>query len=69
MAGREITDEEALRRLRAASDVLGSEDVETVAGQSAMHFARLMLVASMEAIETPETAQGMLKPEEPQADG
>jgi hypothetical protein len=63
----EITDDEALRRLRAASDALGADKAQTLAANTALEFARFVLVTSMEAIEAPEAAQGVLRPEQPQA--
>jgi hypothetical protein len=68
VARSEITDEEALRRLRAASDALGADKAQTLAANTALEFARFVLVTSMEAIEAPETAQGVLRPEQPRAD-
>lgn len=51
MAAGKISDDEVQRRLRAASDALGVEAGETVAGDTALTTARVALVHLAAALE------------------
>lgn len=51
MAGRKLTDDEALARLRRASDALGVEDAEGAAAQTALDASRRVLFWMAEGLE------------------
>lgn len=67
MAGRKLTDEEALVRLERASAALGDEPAETVRAQTALTTARaavsiLMLGLEAAAEDGVDEVPGVLKP-------
>ena len=71
MAGRKLTDEEALRRLERAARELGDEPAETVRAQTALTTARvavsmLMLGLEQAAEEKSDTVPGVLTSPAPQ---
>ena len=51
MGAGKLSDDEIGRRLREASDVLGVEPGETVAGDTALRAARIALVALQTGLE------------------
>jgi uncharacterized protein YbjQ (UPF0145 family) len=68
VAGRKLTDDEALRRLEQASRILGDEACVTVRAQTALTTARaavsiLMLGLEAAAEDGADEVPGVLKPE------
>lgn len=70
MAGRKLSDDEALRRLERASSALGDEPGETVRANTALEAARravsiLIIGLELAAEDDSDVVPGIIQPPEP----